>query len=275
MDSCVAELQRLAGNRRASLEGSRCLWAFLQEIEEAESWIQEKQRVISSPHLGKDVSSVTLLLAKQRALAGELGGRCGLLTQTITKGEQILAERHFGTGNIQERILEVRVQWKKLDELSALRLQHLQEALSFFQLKADMDDLEVWLQDVYRIVSSDDFGHDEYSSQSLAKKHRSLEEDIGQQRPLVEGLGGQADGLAPGYRELEEVRGRVAEVEALYREVREVAGLRRQWLQDALAVYRMFSEVNACERWIDEKEQWLLRMEIPENLEDLELVQQR
>ncbi|XP_051900167.1 spectrin beta chain, non-erythrocytic 4-like isoform X2 [Pristis pectinata] len=275
VNSCVEELHRLASLRRSQLEGSRCLWAFLQEMEEAESWIHEKQQVISSPHLGKDVSSVTLLLGKHKGLMGELAGRCGLLTQTITKGEQILAEKHFGTGNIQERILEVRVQWKKLDELAVLRLQHLQEALDFFQLKADTDDLEVWLQDVYRIVSSDDFGHDEYSTQSLAKKHRGLEEDIEQHRQVVEGLCRQATSLAPEYSELDEVKGRVAEVESLYTEVKEVAGLRRQWLQDALAVYRMFSEVNACERWIDEKEQWLNRMEIPESLEDLELVQQR
>ncbi|XP_062916024.1 spectrin beta chain, non-erythrocytic 4-like isoform X1 [Mobula hypostoma] len=275
VDSCVEELHRLGSLRRAQLEGSRCLWAFLQEMEEAESWIHEKRQVISSPHLGKDLSSVTRLLGKHKVLMGELAGRCGLLTQTITKGEQILAEKHFGTGNIQERILEVRVQWKKLDELAVLRLQHLQESLDFFQLKADTDDLEVWLQDAYRIVSSDDFGHDEYSTQSLAKKHRGLEEDIEQHRQAVEALRQQAAGLAPEYSELEEVKVRVAEVEGLYTEVREVAGLRRQWLQDALAVYRMFSEVNACERWIDEKEQWLNRMEIPESLEDLELVQQR
>lgn len=43
----------------------------------------------------------------------------------------------------------------------------------------------------------------------------------------------------------------MGEVEQLYTEVIEVAVLRQQWLHDALAVYRMFSEVNACELWID------------------------
>ncbi|XP_067831261.1 spectrin beta chain, non-erythrocytic 1-like isoform X2 [Heptranchias perlo] len=273
--SCLEELHGLASHRRAELEGSRCLWAFYQEMEEAEGWIQEKEQVITSPNHGKDVSSVTLLLSKHRGLMGELAGRCGLLTQTITKGEQILAQKHFGTGNIQERILEVRLQWKRLDELAALRQEHLQQGLNFFQFKADTDELEDWLQDTYRIVSSDDFGHDEYSTQSLAKKHGGLVEDIEQQQQVVETLRRHALRLAPEYLGLEEVQSRVAEVEGLYAEVMEVAGLRRQWLLDALAVYRMFSEVSACELWIDEKEQWLNRMEIPEKLEDLELVQQR
>lgn len=68
---------------------------------------------------------------------------------------------------------------------------------------------------------------------------------------------------------------RLDEVEQLYTEVAEVAILRQQWLHDALAVYRMFSEVNACELWIDEKEQWLEKMEIPEKLEDVEVVAHR
>lgn len=74
---------------------------------------------------------------------------------------------------------------------------------------------------------------------------------------------------------LQEVQVRMGEVEQLYTEVAEIAVLRQQWLHDALAVYRMFSEVNACELWIDEKEQWLERMEIPEKLEDVDVVAHR
>lgn len=77
------------------------------------------------------------------------------------------------------------------------------------------------------------------------------------------------------WSSLQEVQVRMGEVEQLYTEVVEVAVLRQQWLHDALAVYRMFSEVNACELWIDEKEQWLDKMEIPERLEDVEVVAHR
>nr|XP_031537948.1 spectrin beta chain, non-erythrocytic 4 [Vicugna pacos] len=68
---------------------------------------------------------------------------------------------------------------------------------------------------------------------------------------------------------------RVVEAEQLFAEVTEVAALRRQWLRDALAVYRMFGEVHACELWIGEKEQWLLAMRVPDSLDDVEVVQHR
>ena len=67
----------------------------------------------------------------------------------------------------------------------------------------------------------------------------------------------------------------LAGIEERYKEVVELTRLRKQALQDALALYRMKSEANACEVWIDEKEQWLNSMEIPEKLEDLEVVQHR
>lgn len=72
-----------------------------------------------------------------------------------------------------------------------------------------------------------------------------------------------------------QVQNRLAGIEERYKEVVELTRLRKQALQDALALYKMFSEANACEAWIVEKEQWLNSTEIPEKLEDLEVVQHR
>lgn len=210
--------------------------------------------------------------------------------------------------------MEVKGEWKRLEDQAAQRLGHLQEALNFSQYSTEMDDLVAWLQDAYRLVSSEDFGHDEYSTQSLLKKHRGVSEAIDKHRLHVVALrkhmvalpirlrdqevgaeGGQCNlnvrSLAchrllfsfctsmsvppPAHCSGKEVQVRMGEVEQLYTEVIEVAVLRQQWLHDALAVYRMFSEVNACELWIDEKEQWLDKMQIPEKLEDVEVVAHR
>lgn len=55
----------------------------------------------------------------------------------------------------------------------------------------------------------------------------------------------------------------------------ELIWLRKQVLQDILVLYKMFSEVDVCEFWIDEKEQWFNNMQILEKLEDLEVIQYR
>uniref|UniRef100_A0A671RX83 Spectrin beta chain n=1 Tax=Sinocyclocheilus anshuiensis TaxID=1608454 RepID=A0A671RX83_9TELE len=275
VNTCLEELKQLAAKRRLELEDSRELWAFFQEVEESENWIREKMSILATQSCGKDLSSILRLLQKHKTVAGELLTRRALIQQTMMKGKQILTQKSFGTTGIQERLMEVKAEWKRLEDQAAQRLCNLQEALDFFQFSTETDDLLAWLQDAYRLVSSEDFGHDEYSTQSLLKKHRGVRESIDKHRVLVVGLRKHMVALPMHYRELDEVRARMAETEQLYAEVAEVAVLRQQWLHDALAVYRMFSEVNACEVWIDEKEQWLNRMEVPERLEDVEMIAHR
>ncbi|XP_074714159.1 spectrin beta chain, non-erythrocytic 4 [Strix uralensis] len=275
VQTCLEELGELAGKRRKELEDSRQLWAFFQEMEEAEAWIREKEQILAAKTCGRDLSSVLTLTNKHKSMLGELGSRRALLHQTMKRGEQILAKKRFSPGGIQEKMREVRLRWKKLEEVTGLHQQRLQEALNFFQFSAETDDLVAWLQDTYRIVSSDDFGHDDYSTQALLRKHRAVVEEVEKHRAAVLALRKQLALLAPDHRQGVDVQIRVVEVEQLYGEVAEVAVLRQQWLQDALAVYRMFSEVHACEVWVDEKEQWLEKMEVPEELDEVEVVQHR
>uniref|UniRef100_A0A8C3PMM7 Spectrin beta chain n=1 Tax=Calidris pygmaea TaxID=425635 RepID=A0A8C3PMM7_9CHAR len=275
VQTCLEELGELAGKRRKELEDSRQLWAFFQEMEEAEAWIREKEQILAAKTCGRDLSSVLTLTNKHKSMLGELGSRRALLHQSMKRGEQILAKKRFSPGGIQEKMREVRLRWKKLEEVTGLHQQRLQEALNFFQFSAETDDLVAWLQDTYRIVSSDDFGHDDYSTQALLRKHRAVVEEVEKHRAAVLALRKQLALLAPEHRQGVDVQIRVVEVEQLYGEVAEVAVLRQQWLQDALAVYRMFSEVHACEVWVDEKEQWLERMEVPEELDEVEVVQHR
>uniref|UniRef100_A0A674PRA2 Spectrin beta chain n=1 Tax=Takifugu rubripes TaxID=31033 RepID=A0A674PRA2_TAKRU len=275
VSSCLEELKQLASKRCNDLEESRELWAFLQELEESEAWIREKSAILGAQGFGKDLTSVLKLLQKHKTLAGELLAHRSLLQNTIKQGKQILSEKSLGTAGMQEHLMELKNQWKRLEDQAAQRLGHLQEALNFFQFSTEMNDLVAWLQDAYRLVSSEDFGHDEYSTQSLLKKHRGVSEAIDKHRLHVVTLHKHMVALALHYRDQEEVQVRMVEVEQLYTEVVDVAVLRQQWLHDALAVYRMFSEVNACELWIDEKEQWLDKMEIPEKLDDVEVVAHR
>ncbi|MBZ3884596.1 Spectrin beta chain, non-erythrocytic 4 [Sciurus carolinensis] len=166
----------------------------------------------------------------------------------------------------------------RLEEAAARRERRLQEARALHQFGADLDALLDWLRDAYRLAAAGDFGHDEASSRRLARQHRALTGEVEAHRGPVGGLRrqlatlGGASGAGPLVVALQV---RVVEAEQLFAEVTEVAALRRQWLRDALAVYRMFGEVHACELWIGEKEQWLLAMRVPDSLDDVEVVQHR
>ncbi|XP_036903810.1 spectrin beta chain, non-erythrocytic 1 isoform X3 [Sturnira hondurensis] len=275
MEFCYQELCQLAAERRARLEESRRLWKFFWEMAEEEGWIREKEKILSSDDYGKDLTSVMRLLSKHRAFEDEMSGRSGHFEQAIKEGEDMIAEEHFGSEKIRERIVYIREQWANLEQLSAIRKKRLEEALLLHQFQADADDIDAWMLDILKIVSSNDVGHDEYSTQSLVKKHKDVAEEIASYRPTLDTLHEQAGALPREHAESPEVRGRLSGMEERYKEVAELTRLRKQALQDTLALYKMFSEADACELWIDEKEQWLNNMQIPEKLEDLEVIQHR
>nr|XP_020664161.1 spectrin beta chain, non-erythrocytic 1 isoform X2 [Pogona vitticeps] len=275
MEFCYKELCQLSAERRARLEESRRLWKFFWEMAEEEGWIREKEQILSSDDYGKDLTSVVRLLSKHKAFEDEMSGRSSHFQQAIKEGEDMIAEDHFGSEKIRERIKDIQNQWANLEQLSAFRKKRLEEASLLHQFQADADDIDTWMLDILKIVSSSDVGHDEYSTQSLVKKHKDVAEEIASYRSIIDSLHEQARVLPQEHAESADVQSRLLGIEERYKEVAELTRLRKQALQDTLALYKMLSEADACELWIDEKEQWLNNMEIPEKLEDLEVIQHR
>uniref|UniRef100_A0A8C5BCY3 Spectrin beta chain n=1 Tax=Gadus morhua TaxID=8049 RepID=A0A8C5BCY3_GADMO len=274
MEFCYQELSQLAAERRARLDESRRLWSFFWEMAEEEGWIREKEQILSSEDCGKDLTGAVRLLSGHRALEDETAGRAAHLAATVRQGEALVADGHFGADKIKERIQDIQVGERALARRLDRHLASI-DACNKHQFQADADDMDTWMLDVLRIVSSVDVGHDEFSAQALVKKHKDAAEEIASYRPAIASLHEQARTLPGPQAAAPEVAGRLAGIEERYQEVVELSRLRRQALQDALALYRLRSEAGSCEAWIEEKEQWLSSMEIPERLEDLEVVQHR
>ncbi|XP_052465156.1 spectrin beta chain, non-erythrocytic 1 isoform X1 [Carassius gibelio] len=275
MEFCYQELTQLAAERRARLEESRRLWKFFWEMAEEEAWIREKEQILSSDDCGKDLTGAVRLLSQHRALEDEMSGRSGHLQHTVREGQEMADAGHFGEAKIRERIADVQAQWAALEQLAAVRKKRLEEACSLHQFQVDADDIDAWTLDALRIVSTADVGHDEFSTQALVRKHKDASAEVASYRPVIDALHEQAQSLPPEQAQAANVKERLAGIEERYKEVSELNRMKKQALQDALALYKMFSEANACELWIDEKEQWLNSMEIPEKLEDLEVIQHR
>uniref|UniRef100_A0A5F4VUG5 Spectrin beta chain n=1 Tax=Callithrix jacchus TaxID=9483 RepID=A0A5F4VUG5_CALJA len=275
LEQSYEALCELAAARRARLEESRRLWRFLWEVGEAEAWVREQQHLLASADTGRDLTGVLRLLNKHTALRGEMSGRLGPLKLTLEQGQQLVAEGHPGASQASARAAELQAQWEQLEALAEERAQRLAQAASLYQFQADANDMEAWLVDALRLVSSPELGHDEFSTQALARQHRALEEEIRGHRPTLEALREQAVALPPALSHTPEVQGRVPSLERHYDELQARARERALALEAALTLYTMLSEAGACGLWVEEKEQWLNGLALPERLEDLEVVQQR
>lgn len=269
------QLTELAAQRRARLEESRRFWKFFWDVGEEEAWMREQERLLSSEDVGRDLTSSLRLLSQHAAFRHELSGRAGPLQQALAEGRALVGQGHAGAQRVGDRLRELEERWRALGELAEERERRLRDAAALFQFQAEAADVEGWLEDALRLAGSPELGHDEFSTRSLARQHREVQEEVKGHQPAIAALREQLGALPEGFADVAGVAGRLPALERRYRELWEQTERRRTELQDALTLYTMRSEADACGLWVGEKEQWLQALLVPEKLEDLEVVQQR
>jgi len=275
LDSAYEELKQLAGDRRQRLEESRKLWQFYWDMADEEGWIREKEQLMSSPDLGHDLTSVNLLQSKHKAMEDEMTARHSHLQEVQSSSNKLIEDGNLGADQIETRNNEISSQWESLIDLATYRKKRLNESVDFFQFFADADDVDTWLMDTLRIVSSEDVGKDEAGVQSLIKKHKEVTEDLKNYQTVIEALHEQAANLGEQDRESPDVQSRLTSIDRRYQELLEFTKLRKQRLIDALSLYKLINQSDGVETWIDEKEKFLTTIIVTDDVEELAIMKHR
>jgi spectrin beta len=275
LEESYSELVGLAIDRRNRLEESRKLHQFYWDIAEEEAWIREKEQILSSEEIGHDLTAVNLLISKNKALEDELAAHETQLLDDLRIGEDLIQAGHYAAPHIQQRVDDVNASWDRLKELQAMRTMRLTQATDYHQFFTDADDVDVWMLDNMRLVSSDDVGIDESTALILLKKHNEVQEDLKNYANAIDLLKVQADSLNEEDRKSPEVRKRLADIEDRYQQLINLSQDRRQRLHDAIARYNLFSEADSVEQWISEKEKMVGQMTPGREMEDIEVLKHR
>ncbi|XP_039300495.1 spectrin beta chain-like, partial [Nilaparvata lugens] len=266
---------QVAVERRARLEESRRLWQFYWDMADEENWIKEKEQIVSTGDIGHDLTTINLLLSKHKALESEIASHKPQLMAVVAVGEELVRQQHFGADRIEERLQDTLAMWGHLQDTAAYRRKRLEEAVDFHQFFADADDVDIWMLDTLRLVSSEDVGRDEANVQSLLKKHKDATDEVKNYAATIEALHQQASELGEQDRQAPEVVERLASIDKRYKELMELAKLRKQQLLDALSLYKLFSEADGVEQWIGEKDRMLQTMVPVKDIEDVEIMKHR
>lgn len=181
---------------------------------------------------------------------------CPNITVILTaqfQGQQLVSEHIPGSDNIPERVAETRGYYDKLRQLADARRRTLEGGVEYYQFFTDADDVETYLLDTMRVVSSDDVGRDEGSTNALLRKHEGVSDEIQMLERHIEQLQAQVAELPEEARAHPDIIERLSITEARKKELEDLALVRKQRLIDALSLYKLLSDVDSVEGWIDEK----------------------
>ncbi|PIO75508.1 spectrin repeat-containing domain protein [Teladorsagia circumcincta] len=276
------ELLDLAAQRKRRLENNRRLCQFWWDVADLENSIKDQERVLSSTDTGKDIVTVSHLLAKHKNAENNLSEIERQLEQLSKDGDQLLSEEIPGSDNIPPRIQEIRDYLRKLRDLANARRQRLAGGVDYYQFFTHADDVDAYLLDTLRLVSSDDVGKDEGTVQLLLRKHDDVTDELKSFDTHIKQLYQKAEALPPDVDEKENVAREHPDIkerlDATVRrkaELEDLAQLRKQRLIDALSLYKLYADADSVEAWIDEKAKLLATLVPGKDLEEVEIMKHR
>ncbi|XP_065202026.1 spectrin beta chain, non-erythrocytic 1 isoform X3 [Planococcus citri] len=182
-------------DRRVRLEDARNFSQFIQDHEDEEAWLVEKQFICKAGIFAKDLRAVLSLQQKHKTLIDEMKAREAKSELLRSGGEQLITAKHPSSDDIQSRIKSLQQHWKVLRELADNRRKQLEEAMEAYQFYADANEAESWLNERLTLVNSKDYGEDEPTAQSLLQRHRDLFGELKAYQGDVQSLNSQAERL--------------------------------------------------------------------------------
>lgn len=193
--SIRCSLLKNAAQRRNRLEEARNFYLFLEDYDNEEGWLVDKQRICKTGISAKDLRAVMSLQQKHKALEDEIKVRKPKSMQMADAGRKLVADKHLRSTEIRARIESLQEHWKALEELVDLRRRQLDDAAEAYQFYTDANETDSWLNEKMALVASDDYGVDEPSAQALLQRHRDLQGELNAYSGDILNLNQQADKL--------------------------------------------------------------------------------
>ncbi|XP_007530647.2 spectrin alpha chain, erythrocytic 1 [Erinaceus europaeus] len=245
-----------AAAHHEKLKEAHARFQFFQDLDDEESWMEEKLLRLSSQDYGRDLQGVQNLLRKHRRLEGELVAHEPAIQNVLDMAERLGDKATTNQEEIRERLAQFVQHWEELKALALARGLCLEESLEYLQFMENAEEEEAWLREKEALVTPGDYGVTLAATQSLLKKHEALDKDFAVHETRVQDVCAQGgDILSKGESQYQEKIS--AKIEALRAKTPSMSGALITWkmqLEDDFAFQQFSWKADVVESWIAEKE---------------------
>ncbi|KAK2710872.1 hypothetical protein QYM36_012149, partial [Artemia franciscana] len=154
------ELKEASAKRRRDLDLSLRVQQFFSGASDIESWLTERQELLSSKDYGKDAESAIKFLTKHKAIELELDAYSGLINELCSQGQKMIEQNHPESKAIEQRKEHLQQTMKNVQKLATMRRQRLVESMNRHDYLREVDSLKAWIVEQMVTATSEDFGQD-------------------------------------------------------------------------------------------------------------------
>uniref|UniRef100_A0A8C4L210 Spectrin alpha chain, erythrocytic 1 n=1 Tax=Equus asinus TaxID=9793 RepID=A0A8C4L210_EQUAS len=251
-------VQNLAAAHHEKLKEDYALFQFFQDLDNEESWIQDRLSRVSSEDDVKDLPGVQNLMKKHKRLEGELVAHEPAIQNVLDMAEKLGDKAAVGQEEIQKRLAQFVEHWEKLKELAKARGLQLAESLEYLQFKENAKEEEAWIREKEAIVAQGESGDTLAATQSLLKKHEALDNDFAVHETRVQSVCAQGEDIlgkvSEGSHHKEKISAKIYALNEKAPSLAKAIAARKSQLEDEYAFQQFNWKVDVVEAWIAEKE---------------------
>uniref|UniRef100_A0A2A6CFM8 Spc-1 n=1 Tax=Pristionchus pacificus TaxID=54126 RepID=A0A2A6CFM8_PRIPA len=250
------DVKDLAKQRREQLNKALNVHQFFRDIDDEESWIKEKQLLLSSDDYGRDLPGVQNLRRKHRRLDTELATHEPQVSVVRQKGLELLRSSELQIPEIEQRMAELEHHWNQMKQATGSRQQKLKESEDFQEFLGKVEEEEAWMNEKQQILASDNLGENMAGVQGLLKKHATLDVDLALHKQRVEDLDRLGQQLIEhGNHHAPLIAARVDQLRKRIAQIEDLAGNRLRKLKENSDYLQFMWKCDVVESWIGDKVQ--------------------
>lgn len=246
-------LRQKLGEKGYKLQQSFVLVQFLRQCDELMFWIKDKEAVVASDDIGHDLEHVEVLQRKFDEFKKDLASQEFRINEIETKANELISAQHPENEQITRKTVEIREAWARLLELKRRREEKLFGAHEIQRFNRDADEAISWINEKDVIISTDDYGRDIVSVQTLQRKHEGVERDLAALAEKVENLSNEANRLCEKYPDLSEpTLSKQNEIINAWKNLQQKCEERRIRLEHSYLLHQFLADYRDLLSWIQD-----------------------
>lgn len=245
-------LSKLA-EKGMKLQQALVLVQFLRQCDEVMFWIKDKEMFVTTDEFGQDLEHVEVLQRKFDEFQKDMASQEYRVTEVNELADKLVSDGHPERETIVKRKEELNEAWSRLKQQALMRQEKLFGAHEIQRLNRDADETVAWIAEKDVVLSSDDYGRDLASVQTLQRKHEGVERDLAALEDKVSTLGKEADRLCAIHADhAEQIQAKRAEIVSYWERLTAKAKERRQKLDESYYLHRFLADFRDLISWIND-----------------------